>query len=167
MNIAPKSLIVNEKPEDFELVEQLAEEAFGPGRFTRTAFRLREGIPHEPDLSFVTWRAGKPIASVKLTKIWIGDQVCLLLGPLVVSVANKNSGYGGELMMTAVNAAREAGYPAIILVGDFPYYQRFGFQVVKAGTITMPGPVDPARLLICPLQDSALEAIKGTAKPYC
>ena len=166
MNIAPKTLTVTEKPEDFEAVELLAEEAFGPGRFTRTAFRLREGVPHEPHLSFVTWQANKPIASVRLTKLWVGDEVCLLLGPLVVSCDYKNKGYGAELMRTAVSAAREAGHSNIILVGDFPYYQRFGFQVVKPGSILFPGPVDPERLLVCPLHGDGQEQVSGIARAY-
>ena len=157
MNITPKTFIVTEKPEDHDLVERLAEEAFGPGRYARTAFRLREGVPNEPDLSFVKWLGNTPIASVKLTKIWVGEQVALLLGPLVVSSAYKCRGHGAELMEAAVQAARSAGHTAIILVGDHPYYQRFGFEVVKPGRITLPGPVDPQRLLICPLQDGILE----------
>lgn len=165
MNIAPKTLVVTEKPEDFELVEKLAEDAFGPGRFTRTAFRLREGVPHEPDLSFVTWSDGKPIASVKLTKIWIGDQEALLLGPLVVLPEYKSKGYGAELMKTAVSAARSKGHSCILLVGDLPYYERFGFKVVKPGKITMPGPVDPHRLLVCMLQENEQE-LSGSVTSY-
>ncbi|MEM9276986.1 MAG: N-acetyltransferase [Pseudomonadota bacterium] len=167
MNVAPNTLIVTEKPEDYLAVEKLAEDAFGPGRFTRTAFRLREGVPREPDLSFVTWMGDMPIAAVKLTKIWVGDKEALLLGPLVVSKEYKSRGYGAQLMETAVNAAKSAGHDCIILVGDLPYYQRFGFEIVKRGTITLPGPVDPQRLLICPLKDGAAENMSGTARPYC
>ena len=166
MNIASKFLTLNEKPEDHDLVEKLAEDAFGPGRFTRTAFRLREGIPHEPELSFVTWNGDNAIAAVKLTKVWVGDTVALLLGPLVVADEFKGMGYGAELMRTAVDAAGDAGHNCIILVGDLPYYQRFGFEVVPHGQITLPGPVDPHRLLACPLKEGALHAITGMARPY-
>ncbi len=166
MNIAPKSLIVPEKTEDFMLVEKLAENAFGPGRFTRTAFRLREGAPHEPGLSFVTWKTGVPIASVRLTRIWIGDHEGLLLGPLVVAPEYKNCGFGAELMSTAVKAARAADHTCILLVGDYPYYQRFGFEIVKPGKIVLPGPVDPQRLLICPLQEGIVDRFSGMVRPF-
>ncbi|MGI9351811.1 MAG: GNAT family N-acetyltransferase [Rhizobiaceae bacterium] len=166
MNIAPKFHITNENPEDYDVVEKLAEEAFGPGRFTRTAFRLREGISHEPELSFVTWNDDKAIAAVKLTKIWVGDTVALLLGPLVVADEFKSKGYGAELMKKAVDAAREADFNCIILVGDLPYYQRFGFGVIPQGQITLPGPVDPHRLLACPLKEGALHGISGLVRPY-
>jgi len=166
MNIAPDSLVAPEKPEDYCLVEKLAEEAFGPGRFTRTAFRLREGVPHEPDLSFVTWIGGQPIASVRLTKIWVGENLGLLLGPLVVSNAYKNKGFGARLMTTVVDAARTAGHEWILLVGDYPYYQRFGFEAVEPGKISLPGPVDPQRLLICPLQNGAANKVSGSARQF-
>ena len=163
MNICQSIQIVTEKPEDYEQVELLAEKAFGPGRFARTAFRLREGVPHEPDLSFVCWLHKEAIAAVKLTKIWIGEKTALLLGPLVVSDAYKCNGYGAILMETAVEAARAAGHDCIILVGDLPYYQKFGFEVVPAGKITLPGPVDPQRLLVCELKPGSFDEYGGVA----
>ncbi|MEM9331165.1 MAG: N-acetyltransferase [Pseudomonadota bacterium] len=167
MNIAPNTLVVPEKPEDYLVVEKLAADAFGPGRFTRTAFRLREGVPHEPDLSFVTWLGAEAIASVKLTKLWVGDKEALLLGPLVVSTRFKGKGYGAQLMETAVSAAKAAGHDCIILVGDLAYYQRFGFEVIPRGKITLPGPVDPDRLLICPLKEGIGQKFTGMARAYC
>ncbi|MEM7215250.1 MAG: N-acetyltransferase [Pseudomonadota bacterium] len=167
MNIATNTLIATEKPEDHELVEKLAEDAFGPGRFTRTAFRLREGVPYEPDLSFVTWFGNTPIAAVKLTKIWVGETEALLLGPLVVSGDHKCNGHGARLMETVVSAAKAAGHDCIILVGDLPYYERFGFERIKPGRITLPGPVDPNRLLICPLKERVADELTGKVRPYC
>ncbi len=153
-----------EKPQDFNLVEQLAADAFGPGRFTRTAFRLREGVPHEPELSFVAHKADKLVGAVRLTKIMIGSEPALLLGPLVVIEACKNTGVGAKLMTTSINAARAEGHSGIILVGDLPYYERFGFSVVQPGKIKMPGPVDPARLLICPLTEDGKVDYSGEAR---
>lgn len=166
MNISEDHLITREQAEHFEIVEKLAEQAFGPGRFTRTAFRLREGVPHEEALSFVCWKGDAIIASVRLTKLWIGEDEALLLGPLVVSPAFKAKGYGAKLMAKAVEAARLAGHSAILLVGDLPYYQKFGFEQVSPGSITLPGPVDPARLLLCDLHGIGSEAFKGQARPY-
>lgn len=156
-------IIKPESPEDYEIVEKLAEQAFGPGRFARAAFRLREGAMHEPDLSFVYMRAQKIIGAVKLTKIMVGETQVLLLGPLVVEPEYKSCGIGAALMEKAVSAAREAGHEAIILVGDYDYYQKFGFEQTAYKQITLPGPADPARILICPLVKGANESIKGLA----
>jgi len=159
-------IIKPECPEDYDAVEKLAEVAFGPGRFTRSAFRLREGVPHEPNLSFTLHRSGKLAGSVKLTKILVGDNEALLLGPLVVSPEYKNSGIGASLMKRAVDAARDKGHGAIILVGDLDYYKKFGFQQVPYGRITLPGPADPVRILICPLKEGAADNLSGQARQY-
>ena len=166
MNVPENYHITAEQAEHYQIVEQLAAQAFGPGRFTRTAFRLREGIAHEPSLSFVGWLGDKIIASVRLTKILVGSDEVLLLGPLVVATQYKNQGYGGELMQTSVKRAKADGHPAIILVGDLSYYQKFGFERVPKGNITLPGPVDPARLLICKLNLKGDTSIEGLARPF-
>jgi len=166
MNFIHNHIIVSEKPEDHETVEKIAELTFGPGRFARTAFRLREGIPHEPDLSFVVWFGSEIIASVRLTKIRIGKDTALLLGPLAVLDGFKCQGYGGELMETAVSAAHDAGHSAILLVGDLSYYGKFGFKRVPRGQITLPGPVDPDRLLLCPLHVDDGKTLTGMAQSF-
>ncbi|MDJ0613127.1 MAG: N-acetyltransferase [Rhizobiaceae bacterium] len=154
--------ILLEKPENAEAVEELSAIAFGPGRFARTAFRLREGVASIPELSFVLYHQGELIGSVKLTRIKVGEQDSLVLGPLVVKPDFKNCGFGKSLMEKAVEAARGAGESHIILVGDEPYYARFGFEKVPPGNILMPGPVDPHRLLVCYLQESS-DAVTGVA----
>ena len=155
--------ILLEKPELLEAVDELSAIAFGPGRFARTAFRLREGVLSIPALSFVLFHGGELTGSVKLTRIKVDGEDSLVLGPLVVKPEYKNCGFGKQLMEKAVDAAKVAGEKHIILVGDEPYYGRFGFQKVPLGDITMPGPVDPHRLLICYLQNGA-EPLKGAAK---
>jgi len=160
------AVITNEKLEDFNAVEALAAEAFGPGRFARTAFRLRENILCEQDLSFTLKYADELAGSVKLTKIMIGEAEALLLGPLVVAPKYKSFGFGRKLMEVSVKAAREKGHSAILLVGDLPYYQQFGFEVVQPGLITMPGPVDAQRLLICNLQGNSDFCLSGPARSY-
>lgn len=156
-----------ESPQDYDAVEKLAEQAFGPGRFARSAFRLREGVMHEADLSFTLHRSGKLVGSVKLTKILIGNDEALLLGPLVVAPECKSEGVGAALMKKAVEAAKEAGHEAILLVGDFDYYKKFGFVRVDHGKIKLPGPADPNRILICPLVEEAKEKFSGLASQYC
>jgi len=159
-------IIQPESPEDYDAVEKLAEQAFGPGRFARSAFRLREGVMHEPDLSFTLHRNGKLVGSVKLTKILIGNDEALLLGPLVVAPECKSEGVGAALMREAVSAATKANHEAILLVGDFDYYKKFGFEQVAHGQIKMPGPADPARILLCPLVDGVKAKFQGLATQY-
>jgi len=145
-------------------VEALGADAFGPGRFTRTAFRLREGVAHENELSFVALRDNQLVGSVRITRILIGERPALVLGPLVVEASCKNEGIGRKLMTVAVEAARSQGHELIILVGDEPYYRPFGFKRVTNGQITLPGPVDPRRFLYCELQEGAIGQFHGPAR---
>ena len=124
-------LIRLENPNDGNAIENLAAEAFGPGRFARSAFRLREDIPHEEALSFVAEYEGRLIGSVRQTRILISDTPALLLGPLVVAPGYKGFGAGKLLMQKSVEASRSEGHPWIVLVGDLPYYERFGFAAVN------------------------------------
>ena len=145
-------------------IEELCAEAFGPGRFTRSAFRLREDVESEPDLSFVVHINGDLIGSVKLTRILVGNAPVLLLGPLVVAPAHKNTGIGKLLMEHSVNTARAKGHDAILLVGDLPYYERFGFKQIERGKVTLPGPADPDRILMCSLGAKPVEEYTGKAR---
>jgi len=161
-----------EAPQDDDAVEQMAAEAFGPGRFSRSAFRLREGVEHEHALSFVALMeklggGGKElVGSVRLTRILIGEEPALVLGPLVVARSRKNLGIGRELMHRSLFEARQRGHRFVILVGDHPYYGKFGFHVVPRGQITLPGPVDPGRLLYCELAPGILENYRGLARRF-
>ena len=101
-------------------IEAINAEAFGPGRFARAAYRIREGGPHERQLSFVAVYAATVVASVRLTRAAAGAGRALLLGPLAVRPAYKNIGIGRQLVTIALEAAEKAGAPAVILVGDEP-----------------------------------------------
>ena len=142
-------------------IEEINAEAFGPGRFTRAAHRIREGGPHARDLSFVATENGHVIASVRLTPIVVGEGRAMLLGPLAVRPSWKNLGIGRKLMGMAADAARARGVRAIVLVGDAPYYGPLGYVQVRPGTMTMPWPVDPARLLVMELVPGAAAALNG------
>lgn len=142
-------------------IEEINAEAFGPGRFTRAAHKIREGGPHARELSFVATDEGNVIASVRLTPIAVGEGRAMLLGPLAVRPAWKNLGIGRKLLTIAADAAREKGVTAIVLVGDAPYYGPFGYERVKAGAMTMPWPVDAARLLVKELVPGAATALHG------
>lgn len=145
-------------------IDAINEEAFGPGRFARAAYRIREGGPHDRTLSFVALDGNTVIASVRLSPVVVGTCPALLLGPLAVRPHWKNKGVGRALMRMAVEAARIAGHRLIILVGDEPYYGPFGFRRTPAGQIEMPGPVDPARLLACELVPHALIEARGMVR---
>ena len=160
------SLII--RPEasiDDDAIERLHERAFGPGRFARTAYRIREGAPHLLDLSFTALVGTLLVGSVRLTPVTAGEQAGLMLGPLTVDPAFENRGIGSALIARALDAAREAGHELVFLVGDEPYYGRFGFKRVPRGQLAMPGPVDPDRLLAVELVQDSLAKARGTILP--
>ena len=148
MNIvATATVIVPEQPADHAAIELLGALAFGPGRYARTAFRIREEALHDPALSLVAKRDGVLVGSVRMTAIRIGTQPAWLLGPLVVVPQLKGLGIGKALVAQAVAAAGRTDAPAVLLVGDAPYYEPLGFRRVDTGRVMLPGPVDPRRLL--------------------
>jgi predicted N-acetyltransferase YhbS len=160
MNIADVAYLPEQPAHDPE-IEHINEEAFGPGRFARAAYRIREGGPHERALSFVALYEGAVIGSVRLTRVAAGEGRALLLGPLAVRPAYKNLGIGRKLVRIAVEAAEKAGAGAVVLVGDEPYYGPLGFKRVPRGQIEMPRPVDLDRILAIDLKPGAVAALKG------
>lgn len=142
-------------------IEKLDERAFGPGRFARTAYRLREGVASDLSLSFVARVGTLLVGANRMTPILIGFHPALLLGPLTVEPAFRSQGVGEKLMKHSLDAARAAGHGLVLLVGDEDYYARVGFAPVPRGRILMPGPVDPDRLLYCELQPGAFDNVQG------
>lgn len=157
--------IVPESPADSAAVEKLNERAFGPGRFARSAYRLREGNPPDLNLSFVAFVGSMLVGANCMTHILCGDAPVLLLGPLTVDPSFHRRGIGAALVEASLNAARAKGHKLALLVGDEPYYKRFGFKRVPRGKLIMPGPVDPQRVLICELEAGAFETISGAVLP--
>lgn len=153
-----------ETPEDDAAIEDLHAGAFGPGRFARTAFRIREGVPQDARLSFVAEADGELLGSVRLTPILIGEARAQLLGPLAVSPSYKSVGIGRALMRRALQEAAMLGEALVLLVGDLPYYGPFGFNRVPPGRIVLPGPVDPERLLIAELLKGAAASASGMVR---
>jgi predicted N-acetyltransferase YhbS len=153
--------IRHERPEDAPLVEALNAASFGPGRYAKSAYRLREGVSAVAELSFVATEGGAFRGSVRFWPVMIGAEKVLLLGPLAVQSDQRGRGIGIQLMKTGIDASRAAGYGAIILVGDEPYYQRVGFAKLPPGRIAFPGPVDRARVLGLALKPNALENLSG------
>jgi predicted N-acetyltransferase YhbS len=154
--------IRHEDPSDATTLSELSAEAFGPGRFARTAYRIREGVLPVAGLSLAGARDGRLVAGIRFTAIGIGEEgQALLLGPLIVDPACKGNGYGTALVEEGLKRARAAGFSLVLLVGDLPYYGRFGFVQVAPGRILLPGPVDPARLLALELKPGALAGATG------
>jgi predicted N-acetyltransferase YhbS len=152
---------------DAPTLSELSAQAFGPGRFARSAYRVREGIPPVRTLCLCGELDGKLIGGIRFTAIRIGEtEGAALLGPLVVDPAEKGKGYGRALVEEGLMRARAEGFALVILVGDMPYYARFGFKPVSPGQIVLPGPVDPARLLALELVPGALAGVKGVVKGY-
>jgi predicted N-acetyltransferase YhbS len=150
-----------ELPVDGEAIERLHERAFGPGRFARSAYLLRERAPALPDLSFAAFVGSLLVGSVRVSAVQAGSVPALVLGPLAVEPAFEKRGIGAALVQRTLDEARTAGHKLVILVGDEPYYARFGFRRILAGQLSLPGPVDPARFLAAELAPGALEGAVG------
>jgi predicted N-acetyltransferase YhbS len=157
--------ILTETADDALAIERLHERTFGPGRYARTAYRIREGAQHRLDLSFVARIGTLLVGSVRLTRIRIGDTPALLLGPLTVEPPFRERGIGLQLIQRALKGAKAKGHRLVVLVGDEPYYGKVGFKAIPKGQALMPGPVDPTRLLVAELEESAFEGVGGPILP--
>lgn len=154
-----------ERPEHRPAIEALLDLSFGPGRYAKAAQRLREGNEPAPGLSYVAF-AGKGaerrmVGALSFWPVVIGGVPGLMLGPLAVDPVLRGKGCGIKLMERGLADAKKLGYRLVILVGDAPYYARVGFGPVPPGRLTMPGPVDPARLLYRELDIGAFTRAKG------
>ena len=129
-----------EREADSAAREELLDVSFGEARFAKTSERLREGRLPASRLSFIATDSGRVVGTVQLWDIAAGPQrPALLLGPLAVAPASRNRGIGSALMQRALREARRAGHRAVLLVGDAPYYARFGFASTKTGALWLPG----------------------------
>ncbi|HXF55034.1 MAG TPA: N-acetyltransferase [Hyphomicrobiaceae bacterium] len=147
---------------DLPAVLALHARVFGPGRFVRTAYRIREGTPAISRFCLLAVLGGELVAAIRFTEVTIGGEGgALLLGPLAVEPRVAGRGYGKRIVADGMESARRAGLRLVLLVGDLSYYGRFGFTRVPPGQIVMPGPVDPDRLLAAELVPGALDAYRG------
>lgn len=161
----PSFTIFAESANDAQAIERLHARTFGPGRYVLSAYRLREHIDHRLELSF-TARIGTLLAgSVRQLPIRVGDVSALLLGPLTVEPPFRSLGIGRALLDRAIQEATARGHRLILLVGDEPYYARVGFVKIPTGSVTMPSPVDPERLLVRELVAGAAEGLRGAVRP--
>jgi predicted N-acetyltransferase YhbS len=154
--------IRNERPADAAAREALLDAAYGPSRFTKASELLREGRLPAEQLAFVAVERGRLIGTVRLWHIWAGPaRPALLLGPLAVHPDCRNRGIGSMLMRHALAAAQRLGHGMVLLVGDAPFYGRFGFAADKTASLWMPGRYEPHRLLALELVPGALDGARG------
>jgi predicted N-acetyltransferase YhbS len=153
-----------EAPEDAGPIEALNAESFGPGRFAKSAYRLREGVDPVLSLSFVAIEQNILRGSVRFWPIRVGGHEELLLGPLAVQGDQRGRGIGIGLMQAGIEAARKGPWRGILLVGDEPYYTRVGFSRLPPGRVKFPGPVDQNRILGLSLKAGELLNLSGEVR---
>ena len=147
---------------DTQAREALLDACFGPARFQKTCERLREGRMPAEGLSLVIDRDGKAIGTVRLWHISAGpNRPALMLGPIAIDSSVQGLGLGAKLMREALGRAAGYGHKAVLLVGDAPYYERFGFSAEKTGSLWMPGPYERSRFLALELEAGSLENARG------
>jgi len=152
--------IRREREADVALREALLDVSYGPVRFSKTSERLRQG--RLPDLSFVATSGRRLVGTVRLWEVSAGPgRPALLLGPLAVAPDCRKRGVGSALVQAALREATSLGHAAVLLVGDAPYYGRFGFSNEKTAALRLPGPYEPHRLLARELEPGALDGARG------
>lgn len=164
----PALLLQSERPEDGPAVDALVDRAFGPGRFTKVSERVREFAAFAAELSVCAWEGRRLVGSVRMWRVAVGDTPAVFLGPLAVDEAHRLGGVGGLLVERACAAAQAAGEAQVLLVGDEPYFGRFGFAAAPARRVRLPGPVDQRRVLartLLPSAEMAPALLTGPIRP--
>jgi predicted N-acetyltransferase YhbS len=147
---------------DIAARERLLDSCFGDARFEKTCERLREGRKPAEGLSLVLEKDGALVGTVRLWHVTAGpNRPALLLGPIAVDCRLQRLGLGARLMGEALARAKALGHTAVLLVGDAPYYERFGFSVEKTGALWLPGPYERERFLALELVPGALDGARG------
>jgi len=140
--------VAREEAQDWWEVEALYDLCFAPGRTALSSYRLRDGVPPVGDLC-LTARDGDGVlgAAIRFWPVRVGTWEALLLGPIAVHPTRQGEGLGGLMIREGLQRAARAGWPRSLLVGDAPYYSRFGFH--KLDGVEMPPPTNPDRVLGC------------------
>lgn len=160
-SLASRFKIRDERPRDALAREALLDRAFGIERFSKTCERLREGRVPAAGLSFVASVDGVIAGTLRFWHVQAGDRDGLLLGPLAVGERYRSAGIGRAVIEHGLDRARALGHGSVILVGDAPYYARFGFGRAAVETLVLPGPVDLDRFLGLELVPGALSQARG------
>nr|WP_264212758.1 N-acetyltransferase [Leisingera thetidis] len=152
--------LMAEQPDDRWEVEALYDLCFAPGREALSSYRLRDGVLPVEGLSQVARDSdGILAAAIRFWPVLVGTAPALLLGPVAVHPTRQGEGLGGSLIRDSLAKAAETGWARVMLVGDAPYYQRFGFSRLDGAE--MPPPTNPDRVLGLALQAGAWEGIQG------
>lgn len=157
----PPLVLAAERPRDHALADGLIARAFGPGRFAKTAERLRENNRADLAMSLIAWEDGVAVGCVRQWPVRIGDTPALLLGPFAVEQAVRSRGLGATLIRSACGVAARSGHRLILLVGDESFFGPLGFSVALAARVRLPGPVDPRRVLVRELVPGAADGLTG------
>ena len=147
-------------------IANLHSKMFGPARFTRASHLIREKSPHSLDLSFTLYKDNNLIGSLRITEILIGKKKALLLGPLAVDSNYHKLGLGSKIMEKSIKniISKQLDDLLILLIGDFAYYNKFGFKHIATNNIILPAPVDKKRILAFELHKGATENLNGYVK---
>jgi len=157
--------IRSERPSDVVAREALLDACFGDNRHARTCQRLRDGRLPADGLALSAIRERQLVGTVRLWHVSAGGVPALMLGPLAVEAGCRKFGIGAALMQRALAGARAGGHGAVILLGDAPYYARFGFSAGQTGALALPGPFERERLLALELRPGALDDAQGVIIP--
>jgi predicted N-acetyltransferase YhbS len=163
-NAAPFAIRA-ERASDVIAREALLDACFGENRHMRTCQRLRDRRAPAEGLALSAVREGRLVGTVRLWHVSAGGKPALMLGPLAVDMTCRSLGVGAALIVRALAAAKARGRGAVILLGDAPYYARFGFSDVKTGELSLPGPFERDRLLGLELREGALDCARGMIAP--
>lgn len=159
--------ITPENPSDATAIEILLDQAFGAGRLAKSSYSYRKRISRLWSLCLVAREAGEIVGTIRYWPIGIGPAgtPALLLGPVAVRADHRSSGVGGLLMRTSLARATAAGHRLVVLVGDEPYYGRFGFRPADEWGVSM-ARENPTRVLALPLDDSAAAIPSGLVQRW-
>lgn len=157
--------IRSERASDVVAREALLDACFGDNRHQRTCQRLRDGRAPAEGLAFSAVREGRLVGTVRLWHVSAGGIPALLLGPLAVEDTCRKLGLGAALTIHALAMAKARGYRAVLLLGDAPYYRRFGFTSAKTSELSLPGAFERDRLLGIELSEGALDGAWGMVAP--
>ncbi len=160
--------IIAEQPGHSVAIEALLDISFGGGRAAKTVYRLRQGVAPIPELCFVAVEAGALQGTIRYWPVTIGESLpALLLGPIAVAEERRSEGLGAVLIEYSLARAAGLGHRIVLLVGDAPYYGRFGFRRELALGLSLPGPVEPERFLGLELAPGALAGVAGAVGRWC
>jgi predicted N-acetyltransferase YhbS len=162
---AARFAIRAERASDVVAREALLDACFGDNRHLRTCQRLRDGRTPAEGLALSAVAEGRLVGTLRLWHVSAGGVPALALGPLAVDPSCRDLGVGAALMNHALATAKARGHGAVILLGDAPYYARFGFSGLKTGELSLPGPFERDRLLGLELRPGALDGAWGMIAP--